>query len=187
MCVPVNSSMLRANRGSSILGGPSRSPSARTLRTGVSCVTDRTPISARTAPNNTNAAIAVYLISDIFSLHDLRGPSANRDACYRSRPVSGIASHFSIERFGRGHGNIFLSRERWTLARAAQSRRQAAGHLRSGRLYRAPPPLPRSRCPRRRHHQLYATRIPALHWPARRRQNVRAAALSADETRANDP
>src|SRR5438105_8436388 len=122
MCVPVNSSMLRANRGSSILGGPSRSPSARTLRTGVSCVTDRTPISARTAPNNTNAAIAVYLISDIFSLHDLRGPSANRDACYRSRPVSGIASHFSLERLRGRYGDLLLSRERGALARLAQPR-----------------------------------------------------------------
>src|SRR5438034_4127624 len=114
--------MLRAKRGSSMLGGPSLSPSAITLVTGASWVIDRMPISARTTPNNTSAAIAVYLINDIFSLHDLRGPSANRDACYRPRPVSGVAPNFSIERFRRGHGDFLLSREWWALACVAQPR-----------------------------------------------------------------
>src|SRR6266705_1328978 len=102
-----------------MLGGPSLSPSAITLVTGVSCVTDRMPIRARTTPNSTRAAIAMYLISDIFSLHDLRGPSANRDACYRPRPVPRVASDLSIERLRRGHGDLLLSRERWALARLA--------------------------------------------------------------------
>src|SRR6266566_4996167 len=120
MCVPVNSSMLRAKRGSSMLGGPSLSPSAMTLVTGESCVTDRMPISARTTPNRMSAAIAMYLISDIFSLHDLRGPSANRDACYRPRPLPRVAPDLPTERLRRGYGNLLLSGERWTLARSAQ-------------------------------------------------------------------
>src|SRR4051812_37095313 len=114
--------MLRANKGSSMLGGPSASPSAITLRTGVSWVTERMPISARTSPNSTSAAIAMYLISDIFSLHDLRGPSANRDACYRPRPVPRVASDFSLERLRGGYGDLLLSRERWALACFAKSR-----------------------------------------------------------------
>src|SRR6266576_7021052 len=122
MLVPVKSSMLLANSGSSTLGGPSLSPSAITLVTGVSCVTDRTLMRARTSPNRTSAEIAMYLISVIFSLHDLRGPSANRDACYRPRPVSRVAPHFSIERLRRGYGDLLLSRERWPLARIAQPR-----------------------------------------------------------------
>src|SRR4030088_3470600 len=112
MCVPVYSSMLRENRESAIEGGPSLSPSAITLRTGVSWVTERMPISASTRANNSRATIAMYLISDIFSLYDLRGPSANRDACYRPRSVARIASHLPAERLRRGLGNLLLPRER---------------------------------------------------------------------------
>src|SRR5947207_3446804 len=120
MCVPVNSSIPRAKRGFSMLGGPSLSPSAITLLTGESCVTDRMPMRARTTPNRKNAAIASYLIIDLFSLHDLRGPSANRDACYRPRPLPRVAPDLPTERLRRGYGNLLLSRERWTLARSAQ-------------------------------------------------------------------
>src|SRR5690242_5220454 len=183
MCVPVNSSMLRANSGSSTLGGPSVSPSAITLLTGVSWVTDRMPIRARTTPNRISAAIAMYLISDIFSLHDLRGPSANRDACYRPRPLPRIAANFPIERFRRGHGNLLLSRERRTVARAPQSWRQAAGDFRSGRLHRAPASLPRSGCSGRRSYQLYAPRLFALDRSARGWQNVRTAQIRPHPTR----
>src|SRR4051812_4136649 len=136
MWVPVNSSMLRAKRGSSMLGGPPLSPSAITLFTGVSWVTDRMPIRARITPKSTSAAIAMYLISVIFSWHDLRGPSANPDACYRPRPVAGIASDFSIERFRRGHGNLLFSGERRERGRVAPFPRSGAGALRLGRLYR---------------------------------------------------
>src|SRR2546429_33988 len=129
MCAPVNSSMLRANNGSVILGGPPLSPSAITLLTGVSCVTDRIPISARTTPNRISAAIAMYLTDDIFSQHDLCGPSANCDACYRPRPVPRVAPHLPAERFRRGHGDILLSRERWTVACAAQPWRPPARHF----------------------------------------------------------
>src|SRR3954464_4401915 len=129
--------MLRANNGSSTLGGPSLSPSAMTLLTGVSWVTDRMPIRASITPNRISAAIAMYLISDIFSLHDLRGPSAHRDACYRPRQISRIAPHFSIERVRRGHGNILLSGERRALARAADPWGPSARHIRSGRIHRA--------------------------------------------------
>src|SRR6202165_5468433 len=108
MCVPVYSSMLREKSESAIDGGPSLSPSAITLRTGVSWVTERMPMSANIRANNNSAAIAMYLISDIFSLHDLRGPSADRDACYRPRSVARIASHFPAERLRRGLGNLFL-------------------------------------------------------------------------------
>src|SRR3954464_4307869 len=140
--------MLRANNGSSTLGGPSWSPSAMTLLTGVSWVTDRMPIRASITPNRISAAIAMYLISDIFSLHDLRGPSAHRDACYRPRQIPRIASHYSIERFRRGHGNILLPGERRGGGGAAPPWRPSARYLRSGRLHRAPASLPRSRSSR---------------------------------------
>src|SRR5438034_10229831 len=129
MCAPVTSSMLRANKGSVMLGGPPLSRSAITLLTGVSCVTDRIPTSARMTPNRISAAIAMYLTDDIFSQHDLRVPSANRDACYRSRPVSRVASHLPAERLRRGHGDILLSRERRTVACSAQPRRPPARHV----------------------------------------------------------
>src|SRR3954466_9334392 len=183
MWVPVKSSMLRAKRGSSTLGGPSLSPSAITLRTGVSWVTDRMPMSARTTPNRIRAAIAMYLISDIFSLHDLRGPSANRDACYSPRPIPRIASHFPIERFRRGYRDILFARKRRTLACAAHPRRQTARHIRPGRLYRAPASVSRGRCSGGWGDQLYAPRISALDRTPRRRQNVRAAAISTHSPR----
>src|SRR6202163_2425164 len=129
--------MLCANNGSSMLGGPPVSPSAITLVTGVSCVTDKMPMRARTSPNRMRAAIAMYLISDIFSLHDLRGPSARSDACYRSRPLPRIAPDLPAERFRRGHGNFLLSGERREVACAAQPGRPIARNLRPGRLHRA--------------------------------------------------
>src|SRR6267154_5360523 len=109
--------MLRETCETAIAGGPSLSPSAITLRTGVSWVTERMPMSANTRANNSSAAIAMYLISDIFSLHDLRGPSAYRDACYRSRPLPRSAPDLPSERFRRGHGNFLLSGERRAVAR----------------------------------------------------------------------
>src|SRR6266516_4090694 len=118
--------MLRANSGSAVLGGPPLSPSAITLVTGVSCVTDRIPIRARTTPNEISAAIAMYLTDDIFSQHDLRGPSANRDACYSPRPVSRVAPHLPAERLRRGYSDILLSRERWKVACSAQPWRPPA-------------------------------------------------------------
>src|SRR3954467_1047641 len=172
MWVPVNSSMLRAKRGSSMLGGPPLSPSAITLFTGVSWVTDRMPIRARITPKSTSAAIAMYLISVIFSWHDLRGPSANPDACYRPRPVAGIPANLSIERFRRGHGDLLLSRERWEMARFAQPRRPAARHLRPRCLYRAPSPLPRGGSSGRRYRQLYTARLSPVNRPPRRWQNI---------------
>src|SRR3989337_3622265 len=113
-----------------------------TLVTGVSRVTESMPIRASIRAIRISTVIAMYLINAIFSLYDLRGPSADRDASYRPRPVAGVAPHLPTERFRRGLGNLFLSRNRRTVAGPAHAGRQTARHLRSGRLHRAPAPVP---------------------------------------------
>jgi hypothetical protein len=61
MCVPVNSSIVRGNSGSLTRGGPPRSPSAITCRTGVPRVTDNTPISTSTSASPATNTNAMYL------------------------------------------------------------------------------------------------------------------------------
>jgi hypothetical protein len=54
--------MERGNSESLTLGGPSLSPSARTLLTGVTRVTESTPISAKTKANSSAATKVMYFM-----------------------------------------------------------------------------------------------------------------------------
>ena len=135
-------------------------------------------MSIRTSANRMSAAIAVYLISDIFSLHDLRGPSANRDACYRSRPVARIAPDLSAERLRRGLGNLLLSLRAAGGGAFCPVRAIACPALSIRMCTSSSCTATTRRGSRRRSDKLYAPRLSALDRPARRRQNVRAASVA---------